>query len=95
MKLTRPWKKHGSDKLFQAKFGPINLYCHTYDNGLWYAEVSCNVTDRTVIRQFGNDRKTIERAKQDAEKTATEMAMDIEAGAKILFSTFSRLVETI
>lgn len=98
MKLTKKWKRIPETRSSLATFNDIELACshipgndvsyprclHTSDR--WVGKVSFD-TPRMIYRH-GPFRASIKLAKQDAEKLAMELFLDVRDGARMIMERF-------
>ena len=86
IKLTRKWKKTGYNwhEAIWKKMELISIKSWNYRMGkFWIGKVSIG-----EIQKIGPRRRSIESSKQDAERLAVELLLDIRDGAKILMDKY-------
>lgn len=90
LKLTKRWKRFGIagrfvDQPSRAMCGHIRLLCQPI---LWGDNEWCGSASLGDEKRSGCIRRSVERAKQDAERLAVELLRDIRDGAKQLLEQY-------
>lgn len=91
IQLTKKWKQRSYSYSSDASYGHIHLECYHFLPSIagpnrWYGAASTRLHE--WIERIGPIRKSPKLAKQDAERLAVELLLDIRDGTKALMEQY-------